>query len=168
MRAFPMTPPARPLRIVSLLPSATEICFALGLGDRVVGVSHECDYPEEVRGRAVLTASKVDAHASSAEIDRQVRAVVADGLSVYRIDEAMLSALRPDVIITQDTCQVCAVSFEEVRASVCRLLGTDVAIVSLSPLTLADVLDDVVRVRTRFMGWSRASHPTARAGAGVA
>jgi iron complex transport system substrate-binding protein len=138
--------PTAPRRIVSLLPSATEICFALGLGDRVVGVSHECDFPDEARGRPVLTASKVDAHASSAEIDRQVRALVADGLSVYRIDEAMLRTLRPELIVTQDTCEVCAVSFEEVRASACRLLGADVEIVSLSPRSLDDVLDDVVRV----------------------
>ena len=74
-------------RIVSLLPSSTEICFALGLGDRVVGVSHECDFPSGVRGRPVLTEAKIDASASSAEIDRAVRELVSDGLSVYRIDE---------------------------------------------------------------------------------
>src|SRR5271156_6310767 len=85
-----------PQRIVSLPPSSTEICFALGLGDRVVGVSHECDFPPEVSGRPVLTSPRVDPHATSAEIDRQVRALVADGLSVYRIDEERLRELRPD------------------------------------------------------------------------
>lgn len=135
-----------PQRIVSLLPSSTEICFALGLGDRVVGVSHECDFPPEVSGRPVLTSPKVDPHATSAEIDRQVRALVADGLSVYRIDEPRLRELRPDLIITQDVCEVCAVSFAEVREATARLLGADADILSLSPLTLADVLADIVRV----------------------
>jgi iron complex transport system substrate-binding protein len=135
-----------PQRIVSLLPSSTEICFALGLGDRVVGVSHECDFPEEVAGRPVLTSPKVDPHATSAEIDRQVRALVADGLSVYRIDEERLRELQPDLIITQDVCEVCAVSLAEVREATARLLGKGADILSLSPLSLADVLDDIVRV----------------------
>jgi len=135
-----------PQSIVSLLPSSTEICFALGLGDRVVGVSHECDFPPEVSGRPVLTRPKVDPHATSVEIDQQVRALVADGLSVYRIDEARLRELRPDLIITQDVCEVCAVSFADVREATARLLGAEASILSLSPLTLADVLDDIVRV----------------------
>jgi iron complex transport system substrate-binding protein len=138
----------QPQRIASLLPSSTEICFALGLGDRVVGVSHECDFPPEARGRPVLTSPKVDPHATSAEIDRQVRALVSDGLSVYRIDEERLRELRPDLIITQDVCEVCAVSLAEVRDATTRLLGTEATILSLSPLTLGDVLDDVVRVGT--------------------
>ena len=137
---------AMPTRIVSLLPSATEICFALGLHDRMVGVSHECDFPSAARGLPVLTAPQIDPRASSADIDRAVRQLVSQGLSVYRIDEAQLAALRPDLIVTQDTCQVCAVSLDEVRASACRLLGSEVAILSLSPLTLTDTLDDIVRV----------------------
>jgi iron complex transport system substrate-binding protein len=144
-------------RIVSLLPSSTEICFALGLGDRVVGVSHECDFPPEVSGRPVLTSPKVDPHATSAEIDRQVRALVADGLSVYRIDEERLRELRPDLIITQDVCEVCAVSLAEVREATARLLGAEADILSLSPLTLADVLDDIVRVG-RAAGVEGAAH----------
>lgn len=105
-----------PQRIVSLLPSSTEICFALGLGDRVVGVSHEWDFPPEVSGRPVLTSPRVNPQATSAEIDRQVRALVADGLSVYHVDEERLRELRPDLIITQNLCEVCAVSFADVRA----------------------------------------------------
>ncbi len=135
-----------PRRIVSLLPSATEICFALGLGDRLVGVSHECDFPPEARGRPALTSPKVDPHATSTEIDRQVRALVAEGLSVYRIDEERLRALRPDLLITQDVCQVCAVSLDEVRAATARLLGADAQLLALSPLALADTLEDIVRV----------------------
>ncbi len=133
-------------RIVSLLPSSTEICFALGLGDRVVGISHECDFPPGVRGRAVLTAPKIDPSASSTEIDRQVRELVSDGLSVYRIDEQRLQALRPDLVITQDACEVCAVSLEEVKEATRRLLGADVEVLSLSPMTLDDVLADILRV----------------------
>jgi iron complex transport system substrate-binding protein len=99
-----------------------------------------------VRGLPVLTAAKVDANARSAEIDRQVREVVANGLSVYRIDEEKLRELRPDLILTQDACAVCAVSFAEVEAAARRLLGGDAEIVSLSPLHLEDVLQDIMRV----------------------
>ncbi len=135
-----------PKRIVSLLPSSTEICFALGLGDSVVGVSHECDFPLEVRGRPILTAPNIDPASSSAEIDHQVRALVSDGLSVYRIDEQRLQDLHPELVITQDACEVCAVSLEEVREATNRLIGADVEVLSLSPLTVADVLDDIGRV----------------------
>ncbi len=137
---------AVPQRIVSLLPSSTEICFALGLGDLVIGVSHECDFPLEVRGRPILTTPKIDPSASSAEIDHQVRALVSDGLSVYRIDEQRLQDLHPELVVTQDACEVCAVSLEEVREATSRLIGADVEVLSLSPLTVADVLDDIGRV----------------------
>lgn len=133
-------------RIASLLPSATEICFALGLGDRVVGVSHECDYPRGAVGRPVLTRSTVDSRATSAEIDRQVRDQLTRGLSLYSVEEEELRRLGPDLIVTQDTCQVCAVSFDTVRETTARLLGRHADIVSLSPLSLEDVLGDLGRV----------------------
>ena len=136
------------MRIASLLPSSTEICFALGLGERVIGVSHECDFPADVPGRPVLTAAKIDASVSSAEIDRQVRQLVSDGLSVYRIDEGQLQELHPDLIITQDACEVCAVSLDDVRKAACQLIGDDVEVLSLSPLTLEDVFEDILRVGT--------------------
>ena len=135
-----------PRRIVSLLPSATEICFALGLADRLVGVSHECDFPPEARARPALTAPTVDPERSSLEIDRDVRARVAAGLSVYRVDEQRLAALEPDLIVTQDTCEVCAVTLDEVRAVARRIAGKGVELLSLAPLVLADVLEDVVRI----------------------
>lgn len=135
----------RSLRIVSLLPSATEICFALGLGEQVVGVSHECDFPAEVRGRPVLTAPKIDPSAPSAEIDRQVNALVAAGESIYRIDERALAALAPDLVLTQGVCEVCAVSFDEVREATLRA-APGACVLSLSPTTLDEVLDDVGRV----------------------
>src|SRR5947208_10854936 len=133
-------------RIASLLPSTTEMVCLLGLRDRLVGISHECDFPVSVRDLPVLTEAKVDAKARSAEIDRQVREVVANGLSVYRIDEEKLREVQPDLILTQDACAVCAVSFSEVEAAARKLLGHDVAIVSLSPLRLDDVLEDILRV----------------------
>ncbi len=133
-------------RIASLLPSATEICFSLGLGERVVGVSHECDFPPEARHKPVVTAPKIDVDANSAEIDRQVRSLVAEGLSIYQINEQLLRALRPDLILTQDVCHVCAVPLAEVREATCRLLGSEVEILSLSPRTLTDVFEDVRRV----------------------
>ncbi|APR82664.1 Putative ABC transporter [Minicystis rosea] len=138
-----MTSPS--LRIVSLLPSSTEICFALDLGDALVGVSHECDFPPEVRGRPVLTAPKVDPHATSAEIDQQVNALAAAGESVYRIDEERLHALAPDLVLTQGVCEVCAVSLDEVEDAV-RRSSPGAHVHALSPSTLEDVIDDVVRV----------------------
>lgn len=137
----------KPLRIVSLLPSSTEMCFALGLGEQVVGVSHECDFPSEVRGRPVLTAPKIDPRAPSAEIDRQVNALVAAGESIYRIDETALMALAPDLVLTQGVCEVCAVSFEEVSDATLRA-APGARVVSLSPTNLDEVLDDVVRIGT--------------------
>jgi iron complex transport system substrate-binding protein len=113
------------------------------MGSGVGGGSHECYFPPEVSGRPALTSPKVDPHATSAEIDRQVRALVSDGLSVYRIDEERLRELRPDLVITQDVCEVCAVSFAEGRDATLRLLGAEARILSLSPL--ANVFDDIVR-----------------------
>jgi iron complex transport system substrate-binding protein len=135
------------LRIVSLLPSATEIVCALGAGDRLVGISHECDFPETIRNRRVLTRSRIDANGTSRAIDAAVRAVITDALSIYAVDEKALAALAPDVIVTQDLCEVCAVSLNDVRAAVARLARRDdVHIVSLSPTRLDDVLGDIERV----------------------
>ena len=143
----PDSPPVKPPRIVSLLPSATEIVCALGAGDELVGISHECDFPASVGGRPVLTRSRVDLHASSRAIDAAVRAVMTGALSIYTVDDAQLGALAPDVILTQDLCEVCAVSLDDVRAAVARLSQKDdIRIVSLRPTRLADVLGDVERV----------------------
>jgi len=133
-------------RIASLLPSATEILCALGLTDRIVGVSHECDFPPEIRGRRALTEPKLDPRATSTAIDAAVRRLVRDGLSVYRIREADLRDARPDLIVTQEHCEVCAVSFAEVEQAARALLDAPAAIVSLKPNRLADVLADFGRV----------------------
>jgi len=134
------------VRIVSLLPSATEIVCALGLGEQLVGVSHECDFPAEAVGRAVLTEPKIDPAADSAGIDTAVRQLVRDGRSVYRIKTDVLAQLRPDLIVTQQQCEACAVSYDEVVAAVRELFDRPVTIVALTPARLGDVLDDVQRV----------------------
>ena len=134
------------MRIVSLLPSATEIVCALGLGDSLVGVSHECDYPPEIVGRPILTEPKIDPSGSSAAIDAAVRRLVGDGLSVYRIKTDVLQQLQPDLIVTQEQCDVCAVSYHEVVEATRQLLARPPAIVSLKPVRLDDVFDDMQRV----------------------
>jgi iron complex transport system substrate-binding protein len=136
----------RKVRVASLLPSATEIICAVGAEDRLVGRSHECDHPPSVRDRPVLTASRIDPRGSSRDIDAAVRAVIRDALSVYDVNEALLAELRPDVIVTQDLCEVCAVSIDDVRQALMRMVGADARLVSLRPTRLSDVLDDVVRV----------------------
>lgn len=135
-------------RIVTLLAAATEIVAAVGAGDELVGVSHECDHPPEVvAGRPVLTTARVGPLGSSAGVDRSVRQLVADALAVYDVDVELLAALAPDVIVTQDLCRVCAVSLDDVRAAVARLAAkADVALVSLHPRRLGDILGDIARV----------------------
>lgn len=132
-------------RIATLLPSATEIACALGLADRLVGISHECDYPPEIRHLPALTRAKIDPRGRSVEIDAQVRDLVRDGLSVYTVLEDELRAAAPDLIVTQDQCEVCAVSLAEVQECARRILGADVEVLSLSPNTLDDILADFTR-----------------------
>ncbi len=138
--------PNRPLRIVSLLPSATEIAVALGLGDQLVGRSHECDFPPRVAELPVLTASKLQKGLNSAEIELSVQAIVSQGLSVYSVDTDLLRALRPDVILTQSQCAVCAVTPDDLQAALSDWTGTAPLLVSLAPDDLGDVWGDVHRV----------------------
>ena len=133
-------------RVVSLIASATEIVCALGRGSALVGRSHECDFPAEVQRLPALTAPKFEVAGTSAEIDARVRAIVRDGLSVYRVDAEALRALDPDVILTQDHCEVCAVSLADVEAATCTWTGRPVEIVSLKPDLLADACADIHRV----------------------
>ncbi|MEE8271496.1 MAG: cobalamin-binding protein [Alphaproteobacteria bacterium] len=135
-----------PHRIVSLLPSATEIVCALGAGDRLVGVSHECDFPPAVRGLPVLTAPRVAANRPSRHIDRDVKALLRDALAVFRIDEPALAAAAPDLVLTQSQCEACAVSLDQVERAVAACLAADVRVVSLQPGTLGEVWDDIGRV----------------------
>ena len=133
-------------RIVSLIASATEIACALGRGNALVGRSHECDFPPEVRRLPALTAPKLNVEGSSAEIDARVRALVREGLSVYRVDTEALRALAPDVILTQDHCEVCAVSLADVKAATSAWTGRSVEVVSLKPDSLADAYADIRKV----------------------
>ncbi len=136
-----------PHRIVSLLPSATEIVCALGFEDQLVGRSHECDYPESIRGLPALTEPKFNPEGTSAEIDQRVKQIVGDALSVYRVDANKLRELRPDVIVTQSQCEVCAVNMRDVEVAVADWIGgAPPKIVSLAPFSLGDVLNDMGRV----------------------
>lgn len=133
-------------RVVTLIASATEIVSALGAGACIVGRSHECDWPPEVLRRPALTAPKFKVEGSSGEIDAKVRAIVSEGLSVYRVDAEALRELAPDLIVTQDHCEVCAVSLSDVEAATCAWAGDRTRIVSLRPDGLGDVFTDILRV----------------------
>jgi iron complex transport system substrate-binding protein len=135
------------VRIVSLLPSATEIIAKLGLADDLVGRSKECTYPKEVLTRPVVTAARIDpTDLESIEIDRLVRASIADGRSLYAVDAALMNQLRPDVIVTQDLCAVCAVSSGEL-GSACPV---GAAVISLDPSTLEDVARSIETLAARL------------------
>jgi iron complex transport system substrate-binding protein len=130
------------MRIVSLLPSATEILYALGLGDSVVGVTHECDFPPEAARKPVLIKPRVDPHAPPAEIDRQVRELVSRGESIYAIDAILLVLLEPDLILTQDLCHVCAASPDDLATALTRFQKTP-RVLTLTPHSLEDVWRDI-------------------------
>jgi iron complex transport system substrate-binding protein len=134
------------MRVASLLPSATEIVCALGAQDELVGVSHECDFPPGVEGLPVLTRPRAELPRTSGAIDRAVRAIVQDALGVYAIDAPRLSAARPDVVVTQDLCDVCAVTLTDVQRALAQLGLPGTEVVSLKPLRLGDVWEDVRRV----------------------
>ena len=137
----------KPKRIASLLASATEILYGIGLGDRVVAVSHECDYPADVAAKPRVTTTLVAADAPSGEIDRQVREMSAAGSALYGIDVERLAELAPDLIVTQAQCDVCAVRYADVLeavGSVPTLEGTQV--VAINPTNLREIFEDIRRV----------------------
>ncbi len=134
------------MRICSFLPSGTEIVYALGLGESLYGVSHECDYPAAARDKPRVVRSRIDADGlSSGEIDRLVSELYARGERIYEVDEAVLRAAAPDVVITQELCEVCAVSYEDVRHAAARL-DAPPRVVSLDPASVSDVLADIRRL----------------------
>ncbi|MDO8519242.1 MAG: cobalamin-binding protein [Deltaproteobacteria bacterium] len=134
------------MRIVSLIASSTEIICALGFEKNLVGRSHECDYPPSVKKLPICTEVKFPTKASSAEIDKSVKRILSDGLSVYRVNPEILAKLKPDLIVTQIQCQVCAVSEKDVMDAVCSLVDSKPKIVSLNPNALADIWEDIRKV----------------------
>ena len=136
------------MKIVSLLPSATEIVAALGMADHLVARSHECDWPSRVEPLPVLTAPKMNPQANATTIDRDVRALVQDGLSVYQLDAEAIQRLAPDFVITQSQCELCAVSLKEVAQALRDWTSPQAApeLVSLEPMCLADIAKDITRV----------------------
>lgn len=135
------------MRVVSLLAAGTEILHALGAGEYLVGVSHECDHPPEVAELPRLTRPRIDPSRPGGEIDREIRALVAEGTSPYEVDAEALRDLRPDLIVTQDQCEVCAVSPRDLEAALAAWTGApEVRVISLRPHSLSDVWDDFRRV----------------------
>lgn len=137
---------AQNLRIVSLLPGASEMLAALGLSEAIVGRSHECDYPPEIQDRPVCTQARLNSKASSAQIDQDVNDLLQSALSIYQIKTDVLQQLQPTHIITQDQCDVCAVSLKEVEQAIASLSNIHPQIISLKPNVLADVLADIETV----------------------
>ena len=133
------------MRIASLVPSSTELLFALGLGDAIVAVTHECDYPPAARQLPQLTRSVVPEGLSASGIDAAVRERTQAGLALYELDEQRLAGLEPDLIVTQAVCEVCAVSYDDVVAAAGRLASRP-RVISLDPSTLDEVLGDVPRL----------------------
>jgi iron complex transport system substrate-binding protein len=133
------------VRIASLVPSATEMLFALGLGDQVVAVTHECDYPSEAAGKPHLTRSLVPEGLSAGEIDAEVRRLTGEGRHLYELDDGTLRELHVDLIVTQAVCEVCAVSYDDVVAMAARL-SSHPRVISLDPSNLGEVLADLPRL----------------------
>ena len=136
---------ARP-RIVSLLPSSTEIVVSLGFQDSLVGRSHECDFPSHLKELPVLTAPKFNPNGTSLQINKDVSEILKFGLSVYKLDVDLLEELKPDFIVTQSQCEVCAVNMKEVEDAVCKLISSNPTIINLEPNSLTDVFEDIERV----------------------
>jgi iron complex transport system substrate-binding protein len=137
-------------RIISLIPSGTEIVAALGLTDAIVGRSHECDYPPEIQKLPVCTQARINTNASSGEIHDKVNSLLQSALSIYQIKTDVLQKLQPTHIVTQDQCDVCAVSLGEVEEAVATLIETSPKIISLQPNELKDVWADIEKVGNIF------------------
>src|SRR5882762_5692327 len=134
------------MRIISLLPSTTEIVCALGLDSELVGITHECDYPPSVVDKPRLTASRISHETmTSKEIDHAVRSQLDGHGSIYDLDEARMRALNPDLILTQELCEVCAVSYKTVERAA-RMFEADVRVVSLEPNTIGDIFENILMV----------------------
>lgn len=137
-------------KIISLLPAATEIVCALGLGDQLIGRSHECDYPPEVKNLPVCSDARFIPGSDSNAIDKQVKEILSDALSIYVVDKDLIRQLAPDIVITQNQCDVCAVSEKDVEEALKDLLDKDAGIISLNPNVLSDIFDEIQLVADRL------------------
>ena len=130
-------------RIISLLAAGTEIVCALGLQNQLVGISHECDFPEDIKKLPVCSSAEIDETLNSLQIDGQVKDKLSNALSIYKVDIERIKELKPDVIITQSQCEVCAVSLKDVERSLSDLINNGVEIISLQPDSLEDIFNDI-------------------------
>ena len=133
-------------RVLSLLSSTTEIIYALGCGDRLVGRSHECDYPEEVSELPICTIPKFNVDGTSREVDDEVKSLVQSALSIYYINEKLLKELKPDIIFTQSQCEVCAVSVSDVENALKNITGLSSRVISVEPNSLEDIFNDILTI----------------------
>lgn len=138
------------MRIISLISSATEIVHSLGCAEMLVGISHECDYPNYIKNLPICSQPRLNPDGSSIEIDNQVRSILQDALSIYRINQDLISKLNPDVIITQSQCQVCAVNLNDVQRALKDMLDIDPQIISLEPKSLDDVWSDIKKIAKKL------------------
>ena len=138
------------MRIISLISSATEIVSSLGCSEFLVGISHECDYPDNIKDLPVCSEPKFDVEVSSIEVDSQVKSLLQDALSIYRVKEDKISELEPDLIITQSQCSVCAVSLNDVQNALKKNLDISPLVISLEPNNLNDVLMDIQNLGTKL------------------
>jgi len=133
-------------RVLSLLSSTTEIIYALGCGDRLVGRSHECDYPEEVSELPICTIPKFNVDGTSREVDDEVKSLVQSALSIYCINEKLLKELKPDIIFTQSQCEVCAVSVSDVENALKNITGLSSRVISVEPNSIEDIFNDILTI----------------------
>ena len=133
-------------RVLSLLSSTTEIIYALGCGDRLVGRSHECDYPAEVSELPICTIPKFNVDGTSREVDDEVKSLVQSALSIYYINEKLLKELKPDIIFTQSQCEVCAVSVSDVENALKNITGLSSRIISVEPNSVEDIFNDILTI----------------------
>ena len=133
-------------RVLSLLSSTTEIIYALGCGDRLVGRSHECDYPGEVSELPICTIPKFNVDGTSREVDDEVKSLVQSALSIYYINEKLLKELKPDIIFTQSQCEVCAVSVSDVENALKNITGLSSRVISVEPNSIEDIFNDILTI----------------------
>ena len=134
------------MRIVSLISSATEIVNSLQCMNSLVGISHECDYPDSIKGLPVCSEPRFDVNGKSIDIDQNIKSLLQEALSIYRVKENTIRKLKPDIIITQSQCDVCAVHIKDVRVAIEKAIGINPEIISLSPVCLEDVWNDILEL----------------------